>query len=460
MSRGLIAQRRSADLQQAIQTLHEVLELKPDHAGALAALGIAYVLSPDQFYPEGVARERANGLFDEAVEIDPDSALAWAGRALLAISQDSDLEQVKVYIDRALELNPYDADVLAWAANLAGSEGRVDAAFEYLNRALAVDPLHVTVSGNLSFNLVRQGRYEQAKALLDNAEARLGDHPGLYYFKVGVALSAGELETALTQAQEAVLGWPQGQFFAGQLAHVYARLQMDEEAMFWVLYARDLAGNDEQSLGASLQAYGDLGDSQSIHELVNTLRAHPQFNDLNPGASPRWLLAQLVEGHGRLSECAEVRALFPLLFESPGGLQGRRGTMTFSTDLSHWMAWCLLRDGETERAMAWLDEVTTQFDFMKAHGLGESTDDMYFESRNRFLGGDTEGALDVLEAILDLGWLDQGALEHDPRWDGLRHEARFIAALRAVTLRTREIRETIIDEGIEQDFQDRWAAIR
>jgi hypothetical protein len=64
----------------------------------------------------------------------------------------------------------------------------------------------------------------------------------------------------------------------------------------------------------------------------------------------------------------------------------------------------------------------------------------------------------VLEAILDLGWLDQGALEHDPRWDGLRHEARFIAALRAVTLRTREIRETIIDEGIEQDFQDRWAA--
>lgn len=457
MARGLIAQRSSDNLARAITILHQVLELKSDHAGAMAALGIAYILSPDQYYPAGVAIDRADGLFDDALRIDPDLALAWAGKALVRMYLDRPLEEQRRYIERALELNPYDADILAWAATLASSEGRIDDDFDYLSTALAIDPLHVTVSSNLSFNLMRQGRYDQAMELLDNTSARLGDHPSLYYPKVSVAAARGDLRTALEQAQQALLGWPQGMFFAGQLAGTYARLQMRDEAKSWLAHARQMPGNIEQRYNAALRVHRAFGDDPAIGDLMAELLASEHFEDAAPEASAPWLLTLLVTGHGQLQDCASVREYFTYRFGTPQSLQGLRGTFSLVADLAHWMAWCLQRDGRNGKADPWLNRVAEQLSFMKQHGLADSTAEMYIEAQNLLLRGEPEASLAILESMLEIGWLNQGALQHDPRWTQLRGDPRFKDLQQIVSARTRDIRDSILEDGVVEEFQQSLA---
>jgi tetratricopeptide (TPR) repeat protein len=138
---------------------------------------------------------------------------------------------------------------------------------------MMVDPLHTTVSGNLSFNLLRQGRYEQAVELLETASTRLGDHPGLYYFRVGIANSRGNLRYALEQSQQAVLEWPQGMYFAGMLADSYALLQMRDQAESSLDRARTLPGQDEQRFGQALGVYRAFDDKSAIRALMTAFDA-------------------------------------------------------------------------------------------------------------------------------------------------------------------------------------------
>ena len=453
LARGLIAQRNFENLARAIQLLHQVLELKPDHAGAMAALGIAYILSPDQFYPTGVAFQRADGLFDEALEINPDLALAWAGKALSQIAQDGDLDMVRENIDRALSLNPYDADVLAWAANLAGSEGRINDAFDYLSRALRIDPLHTTVAGNLAFNLGRQGRYEQAQALLENTETRLGNHHQFYYFKVSLALASGDLRFALEQAQQAHLDSPRGLFFAGQLARVYSRLQMKDEAYDWISSAKSVNSLQEQYFLAALEVAARFGDTTALVALADSLRAHPGFEEDAPEKSQRWLLEQLLEIHGWLSQCEEVIELAEYRLGGADQLEGKRGSTSGAANLAHWVAFCLQQTGNPAAASGWLETVASQISFMKLNGLGPSTPDMYIEAQNLVLRGQSQEAMALLAEMIQAGWLDEGALRHDPRWKQVSGSEAFLALLAKVADRTSAIRQEVIDAGQLEAFE-------
>ncbi len=457
MARGLLAQRNPANVARAVQLLHEVLELKPDHADALAALGIAYILSPDQYYPIGVAGERANELFDQAIDINPELALAWAGKALLVLVRDGDLDEQRRYIERALELNPFDADALGWAANLAGSEGRIIDAFNYFNRALAVDPLHVTVSGNLSFNLARQGRYDQAEALLATTRSRLGDQPMLVYFEVSIDTAQGKLRSALERSQQAVLDWPDSMFFAGQLATAYARLQMKEEAAEWVDYARDLPGQDEQRFGAALFVWSAFGDKERLADQLETMLAHPDFNDEQPTQSAPAMLGNLIEGYGQLADCAMVERLFGYRFPSLDALEGRRGTFAPIAHLAHWLAWCLQADGRGDEARPWLEMVAGEYAFMRTQGLGDATPAMLVEAQNQLLLGDPEASLRTLESMVEIGWLDQGSLVHDPRWSGLRDNPGFVRLTNTVVRRTSELRDGLRRDGVVAAFRESLA---
>lgn len=456
LARGLIAQRTPENVARAIQVLHEVLELMPNHANAMAALGIAYMLSPDQFYPAGVASERAEGLFQAALEINPDTALAWAGRALAQVQLDSNVALQKDYINKALELNPFDADVLGWAANVAGSEGRIDDAFGYFQRALVVDPLHTSVNGNLSFNLAAQGRYDQAEALLENAGVRLGDHPALYYFKVRIATITGDLYRALQLSQDAISGWPDGIFFMGQLASAYATLQMREEALWWSDYAVARAPLYDQAIGAKLGVAFAFDDQSTIHELMEYLLAHPDFDDLRPHESPPWILTKLVEGNGYLGDCGKLQQYLSYQFEGPESLEGRRGTITDMAHLAHWKAWCLRQDGHIDESLSWLDKVTDKFEFMKSRGLRNSLPHMYIEAQNFALRGDHIAALDLLQSMIDSGWLNQGLLEHDPRWSTIRGLPEFQQILESVTESTTAIREQVEADGLASKFQQEF----
>lgn len=127
--------------------------------------------------------DRARGLFEEAIAIDPRYALAHAELAkVLTFFQENaaavrqsgqnferQIERAKAAANNALELAPDEADVHIALASIAVVEMDVDAELAALERAVALNPASVEAYMGLSSALAARRRYREAMAHLETA---------------------------------------------------------------------------------------------------------------------------------------------------------------------------------------------------------------------------------------------------------------------------------------------------
>jgi TolB-like protein/tetratricopeptide (TPR) repeat protein len=126
---------------------------------------------------------RALALLDQAIEVDPAYAPAYAARAkaymLLSdrpssygsIPTQEALEQSRANVDKALALDPQLADAFAVQGLNNRERGRLDFAVSSLRRALELNPNSLDARNWLSLSLANDGRFrdvvEQLKTLVD-----------------------------------------------------------------------------------------------------------------------------------------------------------------------------------------------------------------------------------------------------------------------------------------------------
>lgn len=155
-----------AGIAEARTVLREALAKEPDYAAAHAALAetfhiaisMGWAESPDAYWDR--ARDEAN----QALALDPRDVKAriLLGRVYIAYNQFSDAERE---IDRAIELNPSDADALAGRGNILVWLGRTDSAIESLELAQRIDPaINALDRFALSLAYYLKERYEPAIA--------------------------------------------------------------------------------------------------------------------------------------------------------------------------------------------------------------------------------------------------------------------------------------------------------
>ena len=151
----------------------------------------------DQRTFESVAR--AEELFLEALEIDPEYAAGWSGLALNhrrqanlgSISYQDEIVQAREAAGRALELDPGHALAHTVLGLMAASEGDLTAAASHHERALALDPGDPRNVGAAALTLQSLGRTDEAIRLLEYQVTRdplgMGGHVnlGLAYQGVG-----------------------------------------------------------------------------------------------------------------------------------------------------------------------------------------------------------------------------------------------------------------------------------
>jgi TolB-like protein/DNA-binding winged helix-turn-helix (wHTH) protein len=127
--------------------------------------------------------ERARGLFEQAVDIDPSYALAHAELAkVLTFFQENSggirqsgqdfrrqIERAKAAAASALELAPAEADVHIALASIAAVETDVDAEQAALERAISLNPASVEAYLRLSSALAARRRYREAVDCLETA---------------------------------------------------------------------------------------------------------------------------------------------------------------------------------------------------------------------------------------------------------------------------------------------------
>ena len=129
---------------RALQALKRAVALDPGYAPAWAALSQAAFWARDQDagrYDAAQAFLTSRAAAEKAIELAPDFAGGYSARAGLRIRLERDWSGGRADLERALLLNPRDAEALVLYAWLLATTGKLPEAIAAGRKAVALDPL-------------------------------------------------------------------------------------------------------------------------------------------------------------------------------------------------------------------------------------------------------------------------------------------------------------------------------
>jgi TolB-like protein/Tfp pilus assembly protein PilF len=157
--------RRGASIPAALDLFERAVDLDPDYALAWAGIADAHtVLSYFGGEPPSTAKPVALGAARRALELDPSSAAARTALAAATLLYENNRELAGQEFVRALELNPHYVQARCWYAlfYLQWACGEFDRGIAEARRALESDPLSSYVMMILSVCLNTAGQLDEA----------------------------------------------------------------------------------------------------------------------------------------------------------------------------------------------------------------------------------------------------------------------------------------------------------
>jgi len=164
---------------EAIQTLNRAVEADPENPAAWKMMGFALiVIAESRQAEEGEMKMEKAGLdsiynqsiqaFQKALDLDPDDAEAWRGLAL-AHRGLGEQDEAKTALDRSIEIDPRSAQAWLDRGILLLEVGREEEAVVALDRVLAIQPDNLDALTTKAEALTILGRYDEASLAFDQA---------------------------------------------------------------------------------------------------------------------------------------------------------------------------------------------------------------------------------------------------------------------------------------------------
>ena len=188
---------------------------------------------------EGQETEKAKGMFEKAIEIDPEYARAYLNLGLLHLyewslwgrARDRNLARAIVLGQKAAQLDPALSGAHALIASTYQYLGEHDKAEVEGEKAIALNPTHAETLGTLGAYLARAGPADKAIEVLTKA-MRLDPYlPSRYLFHLGWAyFTVARYEQAVKVLRAGVKREPNYIAFHLWLAASYAMLDQATEA--------------------------------------------------------------------------------------------------------------------------------------------------------------------------------------------------------------------------------------
>jgi len=224
---------------KAIVSFQEAIDADPRYSGGYAGLADAYSnIAAMGYAPPADAIAKAEAAALKAVELDDTDGTARTalGRVRLWTYDWSAAERE---FQKAIELNPSDADAYKWYGDYLGSVGRKVEASAATKRSLELDPLSLMAKWALAAGLINSGRFdeaiEQAKKMLELDRDFIPAHYTLFvaYREKGrydASLAALKtLFTLLTGRREIAVSIERGHAESGYEGAVLAAARVLEE---------------------------------------------------------------------------------------------------------------------------------------------------------------------------------------------------------------------------------------
>ncbi len=202
-ARHIVKQATAEAYEQAIPLLEEALAIDPGYAVPWDTLALIYSTQAGRgLRPSEEGYDLATAMAERALAIDPKHAPAHARLGWIAMTHEKDLAAAAEHFERALDLDPNDLSIIANAAVLLQTLGRIDQATVLLERLMIRDPVWTGGYYNLGYYYLAAGRWDDA---IDSYESALRLSPGRIGANnfIGIALLKKGDALAARQAFEA-----------------------------------------------------------------------------------------------------------------------------------------------------------------------------------------------------------------------------------------------------------------
>jgi len=221
------------EVDKALVYYEQAIEQDPDYALAYASIAEVYTLLSTGFdiLPNKDAMPKARDAAQKALELDPNLAEACVSLGLVALSYDWDRKATKKYFQKAIELNPNSMSAHQWIEFYwTYMMADFDEATAHLERALELDPLNFLIKVRLGFMSIFKGDYDHA---LDQFKALLDFEPnfGLLYLSFATAYALkGDYDEALAYGEKMLEVGPPVVAYVGNMGWLYAVAGKKEKA--------------------------------------------------------------------------------------------------------------------------------------------------------------------------------------------------------------------------------------
>jgi tetratricopeptide (TPR) repeat protein len=383
LGRESVRQRTLQSLELALKQYQRALEIDPDYAAAWAGKALAsFLLSTNNYgtTPVVEAHRQAQAMLDKALSLSPDLGLAHATQALI-FQQNQEPFDALESINRAIGATPSEGILYSWKANALQDLGRYNESAEALETGFRIDPLHRVLRNNFRGRLILGGDYRRARELVVPGSAEA------YRVEAFIAGKNGHYADAVGYLEKILQAAEDGGNNSDQLglAYVYLMLLRNPEMALQSVSA---------PVAMLLQAYIDPVAGYPI--LINLPEQHQ--NNITRG-----FLNVVLLRTGRCDELLQLRADrgYP---EKP--LYGNPGDDFSPVSQATIFAWCLKQQGRDAEAHLLAQRITAYIEGAVANG--QPPDYFNLLARAQMVLGEEDEALGSLKLAwqhYDLHWL-------------------------------------------------------
>jgi adenylate cyclase len=191
-ARPAMSRPERANTVEARVLLRRAIEIDPNYAAAYAALAETYFAAISMGWAESPTEvmNRAEEMANRALSLDDSDVRAHIILGRIHIFYHR-YQEAKAELDRAIAINPSDANALAGRGNILMWSGQTDAAIATLELAQRIDPeLNPLDRMALSLAYYLKGRYDAA---IEQAELNLRKTSGANFSRIVLAAAYAEL---------------------------------------------------------------------------------------------------------------------------------------------------------------------------------------------------------------------------------------------------------------------------
>jgi tetratricopeptide (TPR) repeat protein len=263
------------------------------------------------------AMPKVRSAAEKALSLDPSLASAHTVLGVTHLVFDWDMPGAIAEFDRAIALNPNDADAHLWRASALIDLGRFDEGLRENRRSLELDPLNPWINAKLGWNLYFARRYGESAAHLRDA-IRLDPDYFIHHVFLGLTLEQqGDHRGAVTELETAVARDTNPDDLC-QLAHAYGTAGRRNDALRMIRLVLDRRANTFIPAADIAYAYAGLGDREQFFtwldraledrsEFLTMLNVDPAVDPMRN--DPRFKAALRRIGFAKAIPTAQVSAL-------------------------------------------------------------------------------------------------------------------------------------------------------